>query len=95
MKEIRVKGQYDELKVVQAALGVKIAAKDLEKAIAGLNMQVAHHEDEVEILKEDVDQEFKSAMRSIKVSTNFTSSIHLLFSSFEMIKLFLLLCNEN
>lgn len=67
LKEIRVKGQYDEFKEVAAAQGVKIAARDLEKAIAGLNMQVAYHEDEVELLKEEVDREFKTAMRSIKV----------------------------
>lgn len=67
LKEIRVKGQYDEFKEVAAAQGVKIAARDLEKAIAGLNLQVAYHEDEVDLLKEEVDREFKTAMRSIKV----------------------------
>lgn len=67
LKEIRVKGQYDEFKEVAAAQGVKIAARDLEKAIAGLNLQVAYHEDEVDLLKEEVDKEFKAAMRSIKV----------------------------
>lgn len=68
LKEIRVKGQYDEFKEIAAAQGVKIAARDLEKAIAGLNLQVAYHEDEVDLLKEEVDREFKAAMRSIKVS---------------------------
>ena len=67
MKEIRVKGQYDEHKEIQAAQGVKIAARDLEKAIAGLNLQVAYHEDEVELLKEQVDKEFSNAMKAIKV----------------------------
>lgn len=67
LKEIRVKGQYDEFKEIPAAQGVKIAARDLEKAIAGLNLQVAYHEDEVDLLKEEVDKEFKNAMRSIKV----------------------------
>ncbi|KAG7174638.1 Eukaryotic translation initiation factor 5B-like [Homarus americanus] len=67
LKEIRVKGQYDEFKEIPAAQGVKIAARDLEKAIAGLNLQVAYHDDEVDLLKDDVDREFKAAMRSIKV----------------------------
>ena len=67
MKEIRVKGQYDEFKEIKAAQGIKIAAKELEKAIAGLNLSVAHHEDEIDILKEEVDKEFKTAMKSIKV----------------------------
>ena len=71
LKEIRVKGQYDEFKEIPAAQGVKIAARDLEKAIAGLNLQVAYHDDEVELLKEEVDKEFKAAMRSIKVGILF------------------------
>lgn len=53
---------------MKAAQGVKIAARELEKAIAGLNLQVSYHEDEVDLLKEEVDKEFKAAMRSIKVS---------------------------
>lgn len=67
LKEIRVKGQYDEFKEVAAAQGVKIAARELEKAIAGLNLLVAYHEDEIDFLKEEVDKEFNAAMRSIKV----------------------------
>lgn len=62
-----MKGQYDEFKEIPAAQGVKIAARDLEKAIAGLNLQVAYHEDEVDMMKEEVDKEFKNAMRSMKV----------------------------
>lgn len=67
LKEIRVKGQYDEFKEVAAAQGVKIAARDLEKAIAGLNLLVAYHDDELDLLKDEVDREFNAAMRSIKV----------------------------
>ncbi|GAB0086828.1 Eukaryotic translation initiation factor 5B [Sergentomyia squamirostris] len=51
MKELRVKNAYIEYKEIVAAQGVKIAAKELEKAIAGLNMLVAQKPDEVEILK--------------------------------------------
>jgi translation initiation factor 5B len=51
MKELRVKNAYVEHKEIAAAQGVKIAAKDLEKAIAGLNLQIAHKPDEVEIFK--------------------------------------------
>lgn len=42
---------YIEHKEVIAAQGVKITAKDLEKAVAGLNLLVAHKSDEIEILK--------------------------------------------
>lgn len=51
MKELRVKNAYIEYKEVIAAQGAKIAAKDLEKAIAGLNVLVAYKPDEVEILR--------------------------------------------
>jgi len=67
MKEIRVKGAYDERKEVVAAQGIKIAARDLEKAVAGLNIRVAQDEDEVELLKEAVEQDFGRAMKTMKV----------------------------
>lgn len=51
MKELRVKNAYIEHREIVAAQGVKIAAKELEKAIAGLNLHVARKPDEVEILK--------------------------------------------
>lgn len=48
MKELRVKNAYVEYKEIPAAQGVKIAAKELEKAIAGLNVYVANKPDEVD-----------------------------------------------
>ncbi|XP_049865165.1 eukaryotic translation initiation factor 5B [Pectinophora gossypiella] len=68
MKELRVKNAYIEHKEVVGAQGVKIAAKELEKAIAGLNLLVAQKPDEVEVLKEEVARELKSALSSIKLS---------------------------
>lgn len=58
---------YVEYKEIKAAQGVKIAAKELEKAIAGLNLLVAQKPDEVEIMKEEVAKELKSALSSIKL----------------------------
>merc|ERR1719154_728770 len=46
MQDLRVKNQYIEHKEIMAAQGVKIAAKDLEKTIAGLSMRVANNPDE-------------------------------------------------
>lgn len=46
---------------------MKIAAKELEKAIAGLNLYVTNKSDEVEILKEEVARELKSALSNIKL----------------------------
>ncbi|XP_075164079.1 eukaryotic translation initiation factor 5B [Haematobia irritans] len=69
MKELRVKNAYVEHKEVVAAQGVKIAAKDLEKAIAGINLLIAHKPDEVEICKEEVARELKSALSHIKLAS--------------------------
>ncbi|XP_039966216.1 eukaryotic translation initiation factor 5B [Bactrocera tryoni] len=68
MKELRVKNAYIEHKEVRAAQGVKIAAKDLEKAIAGINLLIAHKPDEVEICKEEVAKDLKSALSHIKLA---------------------------
>lgn len=51
MKELRVKNAYIEYKEIIAAQGVKIAAKELEKAIAGLNLYVAQKPDEVDLCR--------------------------------------------
>lgn len=51
MKELRVKNTYIEQKEICGAQGVKIAAKELEKAIAGINLQIAQEPDEVEYFK--------------------------------------------
>uniref|UniRef100_A0A1Q3F4B5 Eukaryotic translation initiation factor 5B n=1 Tax=Culex tarsalis TaxID=7177 RepID=A0A1Q3F4B5_CULTA len=68
MKELRVKNAYIEHKEVVAAQGVKIAAKELEKAIAGLNLQIAQKPDEVEICRDIVARDLKSVLSSIKLS---------------------------
>ncbi|XP_066154342.1 eukaryotic translation initiation factor 5B [Euwallacea fornicatus] len=67
LRELRVKNAYVEYKEVKAAQGVKIAAKELEKAIAGLNLYVAVKPDEVEIMKEEVSRELKSALSGIRL----------------------------
>ncbi|XP_026476183.1 eukaryotic translation initiation factor 5B-like isoform X2 [Ctenocephalides felis] len=67
MKELRVKNAYIEHKEVVAAQGVKIAAKELEKAIAGLNLQVAQKPDEIDIFRDEVAKELKSALSGIKL----------------------------
>lgn len=69
LKELRVKNAYVEYKEIKAAQGVKIAAKDLEKAIAGINLLIANKPDEVEICREEVAKELKNALSHIKLST--------------------------
>ena len=51
LKELRVKNQYINNKELLGAQGVKIAAKDLEKALAGIPLFVAQQPDEVDYWK--------------------------------------------
>jgi translation initiation factor 5B len=51
MKELRVKNQYINHKELCGAQGVKISAKDFEKALAGVPIMVAEHEDEIDYCK--------------------------------------------
>jgi len=67
MQDLRVKNQYIEHKEIVAAQGVKIAARELEKTIAGLSMRVALNPDEVEVLKEAAERDLASALNAIKL----------------------------
>ena len=67
MKEFRVKNAYKQLPQVCGAEGVRISAKDLGKALAGTELLVAHKEDEIEILKKEVQSEV-DVLKNIKVS---------------------------
>lgn len=46
-----IQNQYEKHKEVATSQGVKILGKDLEKALAGLPLLVAHKEDEVPVLR--------------------------------------------
>lgn len=59
MKELRVKNQYEKHKEVEAAQGVKILGKDLEKTLAGLPLLVAYKDDEIPVLKDELIHELK------------------------------------
>ncbi|XP_045061583.1 LOW QUALITY PROTEIN: eukaryotic translation initiation factor 5B [Coregonus clupeaformis] len=67
MKELRVKNQYEKHKEVSTAQGVKILGKDLEKTLAGLPLLVAHKEDEVAVLRDELVRELKQTLNSIKL----------------------------
>jgi translation initiation factor 5B len=65
MRELRVKSQYVHHKSVKAALGIKISAPDLEKAIAGSRLLVVGPDDDEEDLKEEVMSDLTNLMSSI------------------------------
>ncbi|XP_078514139.1 eukaryotic translation initiation factor 5B isoform X2 [Lissotriton helveticus] len=67
MKELRVKNQYEKHKEVMAAQGVKILGKDLEKTLAGLPLLVAHREDEIPVLRDELIHELKQTLSAIKL----------------------------
>ncbi|RPA94823.1 hypothetical protein L873DRAFT_1813868 [Choiromyces venosus 120613-1] len=70
LKELRIKSHYVHHKEVKAALGVKIAANDLEHAIAGSRLLVVGPDDN----EEDLEMEVMSDLEQLfsKVSTSGT-----------------------
>ncbi|CAL8306743.1 unnamed protein product [Merluccius merluccius] len=67
LKELRVKNQYEKHKEVNTSQGVKILGKDLEKTLAGLPLLVAHQDDEIPVLKDELVRELKQTLSSFKL----------------------------
>ncbi|KAF8898155.1 P-loop containing nucleoside triphosphate hydrolase protein [Gymnopilus junonius] len=68
LRELRIKSAYVHHKEVKAALGVKITAPDLEKAIAGSRLLVVGPDDDEEELKEEVMSDLTSLFDNIDKS---------------------------
>ncbi|CAI5742401.1 unnamed protein product [Hyaloperonospora brassicae] len=68
MKEIRVKGEYIHHQTIKAAMGVKICAQGLEKAVAGTQIYVVGPDDDVEELKDSVMSDLTSILDSVKAT---------------------------
>lgn len=66
LREMRVKSEYVHHKRIEAAMGIKIAAQHLDKAVAGTSLLVAHPDDEIEDLKEEVMEDFEAVMKGFK-----------------------------
>ncbi|TDH69205.1 hypothetical protein CCR75_008497 [Bremia lactucae] len=66
MKEIRVKGEYIHHQKIKAAMGVKICAQGLEKAVAGTQIHVVGPDDDIEELKDSVMSDLTSILDSVK-----------------------------
>ena len=65
LKELRVKSQYVHNSMVKASLGVKIAANDLENAIAGSRLMVVGPDDDEEDLEEEVMSDIENLLSRI------------------------------
>ena len=65
MKELRVKSAYVHNKEVRAALGVKIAANELENAIAGSRLLVVGPDDDEEDLEEAVMSDLENLLGKV------------------------------
>lgn len=68
LRELRIKSQYVHHKEVKAALGVKIGAPDLEKAIAGSRLLVVGPDDDEEELMDEVMSDLTTLLNSIDKS---------------------------
>ncbi|KAG6885491.1 hypothetical protein C0993_001098 [Termitomyces sp. T159_Od127] len=68
LRELRIKSAYVHHKEVKAALGVKITAPDLEKAIAGSRLLVVGPDDDEEELKEEIMSDLTTLLNSIDKS---------------------------
>ncbi|KDO24720.1 hypothetical protein SPRG_10254 [Saprolegnia parasitica CBS 223.65] len=68
MKEIRVKGEYIHHQTIKAAMGVKICAQGLEKAVAGTQIHVVGPDDDVEELKDSVMSDLSNIMDSVNAT---------------------------
>lgn len=60
-----MRGSYLHHKEIKAAQGVKIAAQNLESAVAGTQMLVAGPNDDIEVLKAEVMEDMKDIFGSV------------------------------
>ncbi|KAK2462273.1 hypothetical protein APHAL10511_005579 [Amanita phalloides] len=68
LRELRIKSAYVHHKEVKAALGVKIVAPELEKAIAGSRLLVVGPDDDEDDLRDEVMSDLTSLLNSIDKS---------------------------
>ncbi|OQR81411.1 eukaryotic translation initiation factor 5B [Thraustotheca clavata] len=68
MKEIRVKGEYIHHQTIKAAMGVKICAQGLEKAVAGTQIHVVGPDDDIEELKDAVMSDLTNILDSVQAT---------------------------
>jgi translation initiation factor 5B len=65
LSELRVKGEYKRVDEVKAAAGIKIAASNLEDAVAGSQLLVCGPNDDIEDLKDEVMSDLASILSKV------------------------------
>ncbi|SCU84517.1 LANO_0C01574g1_1 [Lachancea nothofagi CBS 11611] len=68
LRELRLKSEYVHNKEVKAALGVKVAANDLEKAVSGSRLLVVGPDDDEEEMMDDVMDDLTGLLDSVDTS---------------------------
>lgn len=68
LRELRLKSDYVHHKEVKAALGVKIAANDLEKAVSGSRLLVVGPDDDEDEMMDDVMDDLTGLLDSVDTS---------------------------
>jgi translation initiation factor 5B len=68
LRELRLKSEYVHHKEVKAALGVKVAAHDLEKAVSGSRLLVVGEDDDEEEMMEEVMDDLTGLLDSVDAS---------------------------
>jgi translation initiation factor 5B len=68
MKEMRVKGEYIYHDVLYASMGLKIAALDLEDAVAGSQLYVVNTDDQLQDAKVLLQNDFDAVKQKIQLS---------------------------
>jgi len=66
MKEMRVKTPYIQHKEIKGAIGVKICATGIERALAGSNCYVVGEDDDIEELKDEVMKDLGGILKKVR-----------------------------
>lgn len=64
-REMRVKNEYIHHQEIHGAIGVKIVAPEIGRAVAGTPILVVHPEDDIEDVKEDVQSDLTSVLKAL------------------------------
>jgi translation initiation factor 5B len=69
MKEMRVKNEFIHHKLLHASMGIKIAANDLENAVAGSQLFVIKKEGDEQFYKQELQRDLDSVHKKITLSS--------------------------